>query len=298
MDYTSDKSFGPPRSGRYQDGDTFTDASGTKFTCVETGSPGKWDALGADAPDYGWWQAPDGYSLQDDFEMYSNVDVGNGYHLTGEQRYEQFITAGGSIAVDTKQEGQLGWKGLMTLDCPAGGDQVMAGITGDYIIDGNTPNPGQHPIWDLRAYLGGAVQNAASSAVLGIFRSAYGVYPVLNTDVGAWFQLEWNVDHVEIHGHMYDGVNNVDLLLRTPANQFRFDWLRCVLDIENSTVEFFASEDGKTWTSIGSSAIDQAAWEGTQTLLAHVNADTLAAALRIDFWRLDNRNAVRGSFGS
>ena len=38
--YTSTTRVGPPSSGHFQAGDTFEDATGTVFTCYDTGFPG------------------------------------------------------------------------------------------------------------------------------------------------------------------------------------------------------------------------------------------------------------------
>jgi hypothetical protein len=44
--YTSAKRYGPPTSGRFIAGDTFTDAASNQFECVASGDPGVWGYKG------------------------------------------------------------------------------------------------------------------------------------------------------------------------------------------------------------------------------------------------------------
>jgi len=49
--YTSTTRVGPPPSGHFQAGDTFEDATGTVFTCYDTGFPGGWSTGGGPGGD-------------------------------------------------------------------------------------------------------------------------------------------------------------------------------------------------------------------------------------------------------
>jgi len=49
--YTSTTRVGPPSSGHFQAGDTFEDATGTVFTCYDTGFPGGWSTGGGPGGD-------------------------------------------------------------------------------------------------------------------------------------------------------------------------------------------------------------------------------------------------------
>jgi hypothetical protein len=44
--YISSVRFGPPKSGRFAIGDTFTDANSYIYECVRAGTPGQWQVLG------------------------------------------------------------------------------------------------------------------------------------------------------------------------------------------------------------------------------------------------------------
>ena len=47
MEYSTDKTFGPPTSGQFVVGDIFTDAGGTGYICVQAGLPGSWAQIKA-----------------------------------------------------------------------------------------------------------------------------------------------------------------------------------------------------------------------------------------------------------
>ena len=42
--YSSTKHYGPPTTGQFDVGDTFTDASSIVYVCVVAGFPGQWVA--------------------------------------------------------------------------------------------------------------------------------------------------------------------------------------------------------------------------------------------------------------
>jgi len=296
--YSSNVTIGPPTSGRYQDGDTFTDATGTRFTCVSSGSPGRWDALGENPTNFGWWQVPEGYSLHDDFGMH--IDLGGGVHITKENQYDIALAGVGVATWDISQAGDAAYKGYMRLFAPGAGDTVNAKFTGDVLIGGNTPPPGTEPVLDMRMRVAGQAQAAASIAYIGLFFTSYGAVPPLNAATrGVWFEYEWNVDHAELHAHLFDGTLTEDITLfggvgQTPAT---YKWLRFVVNLLDSTCEFFTSVDGNAWDSEGViTGLDTPSLLGNVMLSAYTAGDAGGEGqIRLDYWRIDANNMARPS---
>lgn len=290
-DYSSDRIIGPPTTGRYQDGDTFVDATGSKFKCFATGSPGFWGSTEG-APDP-YLHVSEGYSRYDDF--LTVYDPGGGVLLTDAGRYDIALVGGASVTPDTVQNGDV-HIGAVFLSSADGSAQLN--FTGGRIINTNTPIA--PAIWDLRARIAGRNTAVSGENYMGLFVGAYAGVPTIDTTPGIWFEMNQVGGFSELSAHVFDGATAGSVLLAPTNTTLLFRWVRILLDEVAGTAKFYGSNDGLIWVQQGPTVTGllSTGFEGGMALLARVfSVINEASTLYIDFWRLDNPAALRPSNG-
>jgi len=180
--------------------------------------------------------------------------------------------------------------GYIQASGPAGtGNTARARLAnGTDIIDTASVVAADYPKITLSALCSFAVAEADAQAYFGLFWG--NAAPVPGTTVGIHIEGQWNTDHIEHHGRVYDGSTYSDIPLYTsPVGSF-YKWARAVLEFDvTGTVTFYTSTDGETWVEAG--AVTGLAVLPFQDLVYAVlyggGGTTAQGTARLDWFRLD-----------